>query len=345
MSAPIHEPLVEARWLSTHFGAAPGPFARLFGSANPVLRAVDRVDLRIARGQIVGLVGESGSGKTTLGRTVLGLERPAAGEVRFAGTTISTLDRAAMRPLRRRLQMIPQDSAASLSPRMTVAQILDEVYAIRGVPKTGRRSAADLLAMVELGPEHAGKYPHQLSGGQAKRVAIARALSMEPDFIVADAPTYGLDVSAVAAIINLLVRLRGELGLSLLVITHDLDAVAYMADVIAVMYLGRIVESGPAEALVDAPRHPYTQALLASVARPGRAQSFAPRVRGEVPSPRSPPPGCRFHTRCLHARPRCRDVEPQLEADDGPRQTACHFWREITDAGDPTTTMTGNHAG
>jgi oligopeptide/dipeptide ABC transporter ATP-binding protein len=242
------------------------------------------------------------------------------------------------------MQMIPQDSAASLSPRLRVSQLLQEVYDIHGMPAARRRSSAELLAMVELGPEHAGKYPHELSGGQAKRVSIARALAMEPDFIVADEPTSGLDVSAVAAIVNLLMRLRGELNLSYLLITHDLDIVSYMSDVVAVMYLGEIVESGRAEALVDRPLHPYTQKLLEASSHLGRKK--APIVRGDVPSPRFPPSGCRFHTRCPFAQPLCREREPKLdESDEAEHRAACHFWREIAANAFSTPLKEPEHAG
>ncbi|HEY4161891.1 MAG TPA: ABC transporter ATP-binding protein [Dongiaceae bacterium] len=295
-----------------------------------MLRAIDGIDLVIEAGQVVGLVGESGSGKTTLGRTILGLERPTSGEVRFAGENIEKLGTHDLRLLRRRMQMIPQDAAASLSPRLRVSQLLDEVYDIRRTARNARRSPADLLAMVELGPEHANKYPHELSGGQAKRVSIARALAMEPEFIVADEPTSGLDVSAVAAIVNLLVRLRAELNLSYLLITHDLDVVAYMADIIVVMYLGKVAEIGPAEGLADRPLHPYTQSLLDAVTRPGEERRTKLAVRGDIPSPRFPPSGCRFHTRCPFAQPLCREREPALEESGLPgHRTACHFWREI----------------
>jgi oligopeptide/dipeptide ABC transporter ATP-binding protein len=323
-------PIVEARRLSTHFGGGPGGFLRLFGAEAPVLRAVDGVDLVVEPGQVVGLVGESGSGKSTLGRTILGLERPAQGEVRFAGEDLGALDAPALRRMRRRMQMIPQDSAASLSPRLRVFQLFEEVYDIRDTPRNARRSTAELLAMVELGAEHAGKYPHELSGGQAKRVSIARALAMEPEFIVADEPTSGLDVSAVAAIVNLLARLRSELNLSYLLITHDLDVVAYMADVIAVMYLGKVVEIGPAEDLAERPLHPYTRLLLEAVRRPGEERRSRLGIRGDVPSPRFPPPGCRFHTRCPFAQPLCREQEPPLdEGAAAGHRTACHFWRDI----------------
>lgn len=323
MSVLSTHPLIEALGVSVEFDGS----RSLSGSHLPALRAVAGVDLTIARGQVVGLVGESGSGKTTLGRTLIGLEKPADGRVRFDGKPIDDMPAGELRLLRQRMQMILQDSAASLSPRLTVRQLLEEVYDIRATPLEGRRPVEELLSMVELGLEHAIKYPHELSGGQAKRISIARALAMEPDFIVADEPTAGLDVSAVAATVNLLMRLREELGLSLLVVTHDVDVVAYMADVIAVMYLGRIVEQGPAVEIVTAPRHPYTRSLLAAVRRPGQ-RHYAPPIRGDIPSPRFPPPGCRFHTRCPNVRSLCSQKEPALELNEG-HAVACHFWRDI----------------
>jgi oligopeptide/dipeptide ABC transporter ATP-binding protein len=259
----------------------------------------------------------------------LGLEQPTSGEVRFSGEAIGRLGTDRIRALRRRMQMIPQDAAASLSPRLRVAQLLDEVYDIRGVPRSVRRPPQALLAMVELGPEHLQKFPHELSGGQAKRISIARALAMEPEFIVADEPTSGLDVSAVAAIVNLLMRLRAELDLSFLLITHDLEVVSYMADVLVVLYLGKAVEIGPAAAMAEAPLHPYTRSLLDAVRHPGDRRTGKLAIRGDIPSPRFPPSGCSFHTRCPYAQPVCRDREPVLEGPSAEHRTTCHFWREI----------------
>jgi oligopeptide/dipeptide ABC transporter ATP-binding protein len=207
--------------------------------------------------------------------------------------------------------------------------LLEEVYDIRGAPPEGARSPQELLAAVGLGPEHLRKFPHELSGGQAKRVSIARALAMQPEFIVADEPTSGLDVSAVAAIVNLLLRLRSEFDLSFLLITHDLDVVATMADVLVVLYLGKVVESGPAAAIAEAPRHPYTRSLLEAVRRPGIPRTGRLTIRGDMPSPRFPPAGCRFHTRCPFAQPVCSDREPVLEGSQSEHRAACHFWREI----------------
>lgn len=322
------DPLVDIRNLSVHFQG--NRKKSLFQSeALSALRAVDGVSVAIGRGEIVGLVGESGSGKTTLARAILGLSPIAGGGVFLSGDDITRLPPGGGSSPRRRMQMIPQDAAASLSPRFKVFQLLQEAYDIAGRPEAERKSVTDLLAMVELGPEHADKYPHELSGGQARRVSIARALAMEPDLIVADEPTAGLDVSAVATIVNLLARLRQDHGLSYLFITHDLEIVAYLADVIAVMYLGKIVEIGPAEDVVDLPRHPYTRLLLQSIVRPGAARGAVFELKGDPPDPSNPPPGCRFHTRCHFARSECRTLEPlRLPAGEN-RETACHFWRDI----------------
>jgi len=321
-------PLVEVRDLTVHFRAG--------RSALPI-RAIDALDLTVKRGQVVGIVGESGCGKTTLGRAVLGIQSVSGGTIRFAGEDIARFDRARMRAFRQRAQMIPQDAAASLSPRFTVRRLLEEVHLVRGDAAGERRPVAESLEMVELGAEHAEKYPHELSGGQARRVSIARALAMEPDLVVADEVTAGLDVSAVASVVNLLARLRAEHGLSYLFISHDLDVVAYLADVIGVMYLGHLVELAPAEALVDQPFHPYTRGLLA--ARQGmagpveRSRRRLWQIRGDIPSPRAPPSGCRFHTRCDFARTLCAELEPRLESGDAPgRAVSCHFWRDIAEA-------------
>lgn len=332
------DPLVEIRDLSVHFQSSRN---RSFfqSEAGSPLRAVDGVSMAIGRGEIVGLVGESGSGKTTLARAILGLSPIARGGVFLAGDDITKLPPGGGHSQRRGMQMIPQDAAASLSPRFKVFQLLKEAYDISGRPEAERKSVTDLLAMVELGPEHADKYPHELSGGQARRVSIARALVMEPDLIVADEPTAGLDVSAVATIVNLLARLRQELGLSYLLITHDLEIVAYLADLIAVMYLGKIVEIGPAEDIVDSPRHPYTRSLLQSIVRPGSARGAMFELKGDPPDPLNPPLGCRFHTRCYFARSECRTQEPLRLPSGENRETACHFWRDIEKL-DPVKTNT-----
>lgn len=334
MPAQSADPLVEVRALRIYFGGRRG----VFGSAEQPVRAVDGVDLRIGRGEVVGLVGESGSGKSTLGRSILGLEKPSAGQVNFDGDDVWTLSPAKLRRLRPRMQMILQDAAASLSPRLRIRRLLHEPYDIARVPASARRPVAELLDLVELGAEHSDKYPHELSGGQARRVSIARALALEPEFLIADEPTAGLDVSAVGAIVNLLARLRAELGLSYLLITHDLNVVGYLADRIAVMYLGKIVEIGPAAEIFDVPKHPYTQALISAVPEPGERRVRPILLPGEIPSAKAPPPGCRFHTRCPYAQPVCQRDEPVLDPA-GPGQTvACHFWREIAAGPDPIET-------
>ncbi|MEP7457346.1 ABC transporter ATP-binding protein [Phyllobacterium sp. SB3] len=327
--------LLEVHDLSVHFGEAQRARWSWWHTERSLLRAVDGVSLSVGKGEIVGLVGESGSGKTTLGRAILGMYPIAGGEVLFAGSDVSRMSRNDRRLLRRRMQMIPQDAAASLSPRFSVSQLLTEAYDISGTAPAARKPTSELLSMVELGHEHANKYPHELSGGQARRVSIARALAMGPDFIVADEPTAGLDVSAVATIVNLLMRLRTDLGLSYLVITHDLQVVAYLADVIAVMYLGKIVEIGRAEDIIDSPKHPYTRSLLHSISGRAAAERAMFELKGEVPNPLTPPSGCRFHPRCSFARPLCRTQEPLRTECGKNHETACHFWNKIEATLDP----------
>jgi len=322
--------LVRLRGVRTYFHDKRGLVAQLLQREGGAVHAVDDVDLEIPRGQIVGLVGESGSGKTTLGRTIVGLQRPTAGEILFEGHDITRVSRSELRRLRRRMQMIFQDSHASLSPRFRVSSLLTEPYRIHGFSPAKRSSVPELLEMVELSPDIASHYPHQLSGGQARRVGIARALALHPQLVVADEPTAGLDASAAAAVLNVMKNLRTRLGLTYLVITHDLNVVGYLADTIAVMYLGRLVEIGPAERIFKSPAHPYTQALLASLPEPG-AERIERRLLlpGEIPSPRNPPPGCRFHTRCAYAQERSRFEVPPLEETESGHLVACHFWREV----------------
>lgn len=318
-------PLVDVRDLTVHFSSAP---------STPPIRAIDGLDLCIGRGEVVGIVGESGCGKTTLGRAVLGIQPLSGGTVRFDGEDIAGFDRHQVRTFRQRVQSIPQDAAASLSPRFTVRRLLEEVHLVRATPPRARRPVTEYLEMVELGAEHTDKYPHELSGGQARRVSIARALAMEPELVVADEVTAGLDVSAVASVVNLLARLRKELELSYLFISHDLDVVAYLADRIGVMYLGQLVELAPATVLVDRPDHPYTRGLLSArngMAGPDARNRQHPwQIRGDIPSPRAPPSGCRFHTRCSFAQTLCSAQEPPLKISDQPHHSvACHFQNEI----------------
>jgi len=275
-------------------------------------------------------VGESGSGKTTLGRTVLRLEDPTSGEVLVDGINITHLSQSRVRPLRARMQMIFQDPCASLSPRMKVSSILLEPFHIHGVPvQDPQAKVNELLEMVGLAAEQADKYPHQLSGGQARRIGIARALALNPGLLVADEPTSGLDVSVAAGVLNLLKDLRERLNLTYLVITHNLNVISFIADRVAVMYLGKMVEMSRTEDIFDRPKHPYTEALISAIAVPDpRLRDKRKRIvlTGEIPSPRNPPPGCPFHPRCRYAEPRCASEVPSLRVIDSDEHlTACHF--------------------
>jgi oligopeptide/dipeptide ABC transporter ATP-binding protein len=321
------ERIVSIRGLRTHFADRQLWLKRLFGGERGVVRAVDGVDLDIRRGEVVCLVGESGSGKTTLGRAVLRLAPATEGQIFFDGADITNIRGSAMQRLRPQMQMISQDPHGSLSPRLRLSRLLTEPYRIHRTPPERRYSVTELLEMVELSPQLADKYPHELSGGQARRVGIARALSLHPKFVVADEPTAGLDVSAAAKILSLLRSLRASHGLTYLVITHNLRIVDYLADRLAVMYLGRIAEVGSPIDVLDAPGHPYTEALLASVSEPDPG-TRGDRVRlllpGEIPSARNPPPGCSFRPRCRYAEDMCRE-EPPLAEIDSTHLARCHF--------------------
>jgi oligopeptide/dipeptide ABC transporter ATP-binding protein len=332
VSANADDVLVRLEDVRTYFHDQRASVKRLVGRAAVPVRAVDAVNLEIRRGEIVGLVGESGSGKTTLGRTILGLVRATSGHVLFDGRDVTRLRRRELRKLRRRMQMIFQDPYSSLSPRLRVSYLLTEPYTINRVPPEDRYSVPELLEMVELSPEQASKYPHELSGGQARRVGIARALALHPEFLVADEPTSGLDVSAAASVLNLMKDLGTRLGLTYLVITHNLNVVGYIADRIAVMYLGQLAETGPTERIFDAPAHPYTLSLLSALSEPDpgqRRDEHRLLLPGEIPSPKNPPPGCRFHTRCPYAEARSREEVPVLEEIEPDHFVACHFWRKV----------------
>jgi oligopeptide/dipeptide ABC transporter ATP-binding protein len=292
------------------------------------VRALDGVDLEVGRGECVALVGESGSGKTTLGRCALRLVEPTAGTVRFDGEDLLALSGGALRRRRRRFQMVFQDPWGSLDPRQRVASIVEEPLAIHADPqdrrdRAGRAArAAELLAAVGLAPELLGRFPHELSGGQRQRVGIARALAPAPDLLVADEPVSSLDVAVRAQVLDLLARLRERLGLAMLLIAHDLAAVEQLADRVAVMYLGRVVELAAARELLARPLHPYTVSLLSAVpvADPHRRHQRQGRLvlPGEPPSPLAPPSGCPFHPRCPSARPRCAAERPELAPPAGP---------------------------
>jgi oligopeptide transport system ATP-binding protein len=327
----VPEPLLEVRGLARHYVLPRGAIGRLRGRPEEVLRAVDGVDLELARGETLGLVGESGCGKSTLGRCLVGLEAPTGGEVRLEGAALSERRTPAQR---RRIQMVFQDPYSSLNPRMTVRQTLAELLRAHDVVP---RSAVDarcreLLELVGLPARALDAHPRQFSGGQRQRVSIARALALEPEVLVADEPVSALDVSVQATVLNLLEDLRERLGLTVLLIAHNMAVVRHVCDRVAVMYLGRIVETAPAAELFADPRHPYTQGLLRAVPRlvPGRA-SPVESVAGDPPSPIDVPSGCRFHPRCpLAQEPPCASADPPLAP--GPERpahaAACHFaWR------------------
>jgi oligopeptide/dipeptide ABC transporter ATP-binding protein len=319
-------PLLRVDSLVKHFPVRRGAFGRI----SAMVRAVDGVSFEVAVGETLALVGESGCGKSTTGRLVLRLLEPTAGHVYFEGRDLYALTDVQMRGLRGALQIIFQDPFASLNPRMTVGQTLSEPLMLHGLAQGRRRERVrELLRTVGLAPEYARRYPHEFSGGQRQRIGIARALAVEPRLIVCDEPVSALDVSIQAQVVNLLRDLQQRLGLSYIFIAHDLAVVKFIATRIAVMYLGRIVEYADKRALFTEPRHPYTQALLASIPVPEPALARRRAVlAGDVPNPADPPSGCHFRTRCPHARPRCAEETPPLEAVEG-HAVACHFWREI----------------
>ena len=316
--------VLEAADLSKHFRARGG----IFGNARDVVRAVDRISFTIEDGQTLGVVGESGCGKTTTAKLVLGLEEPTAGVIRFEGRDLKALDSSARRHYRKSVQAVFQDPYASLNPRMRVGAIIAEPLITNEVLAAGevRKRVLHLLDLVGLSERSADLFPHEFSGGQRQRIAIAGALALSPRLVVLDEPVSALDMSIRAQILNLLRDLQARLGLSYLFIAHDLAAVAHMSHTIAVMYLGRIVESGETRLVVRAPKHPYTQALFAA-ALPSSPDEPGEEIvlSAEVPSPLRPPPGCHFHPRCPHAMTRCGRQEPELTKVDD-RLVACHLY-------------------
>ncbi|MDP6589715.1 MAG: ATP-binding cassette domain-containing protein [Alphaproteobacteria bacterium] len=314
--------------LAVDFNVARSLAQLLQGRARQKLRAVDRVSFAVRRFETLGLVGESGCGKTTLGRALLRLYRPSAGRIDFLGQDLANLGRGELRSLRSDMQMVFQDPYSSLNPRMTVGRTIGEVLKFHDICQRGEITAeiAKLLDLVGLTGAMAGRYPATLSGGQRQRVGLARALAVRPSFIVLDEPVAALDVSIQAQILNLLKDLSDELGLTMLFIAHELSVVRHMSTRLAVMYLGKIVEIGAAEAIFSGPSHPYTQGLMKSVPRliPERRHREAV-LKGDVPSPINVPSGCRFHPRCPLATDICRDTEPVLTELGGDHASACHF--------------------
>ncbi len=323
----MNAPLLEVRGLGKHFPVRGGLFRRVVGQ----VKAVDGVSLTLDAGRTLGLVGESGCGKSTLGRAILRLQEPTAGQVLLRGEDITALPRDALFAQRRQMQIIFQDPYASLNPRRTVGQAIREpldVHRIGTVAERTRR-VAELLDIVGLRVSAQDRYPHEFSGGQRQRVGIARALALNPALIVADEPVSALDVSVQSQVLNLVARLQREHGIAFLFISHDLAVIQHVSDEVAVMYLGRIVETAPAAMLYREPQHPYTQALLSAVPVPDparRRQRIVPP--GDIPSPAHPPPGCAFHPRCPRARERCRLERPELHTAPGAdpvSRVACHF--------------------
>jgi oligopeptide transport system ATP-binding protein len=325
MTALLETALLEISGLSKEFPVRRGLFQRRLG----VVRAVDAVDLAVRRGECLALVGESGSGKTTLGRCALRLVEPTAGRILFDGEDLLAIEGGELRARRRRFQMVFQDPYGSLDPRQRVGSIVAEPLTIHtSLGRAARQQrVAELLESVELAPELSRRYPHELSGGQRQRVGIARALAAGPDLLVADEPVSSLDVSVRGQILDLLAGLKERLGLTLLLISHDLAAVERLADRVAVMYLGRIVEIGGRDDVLRRPRHPYTVSLLSAVPRPepGRKRSRIV-LPGDPPSPMTPPPGCPFHPRCPIARPRCAAERPGLfGVEEEGHRAACFY--------------------
>jgi peptide/nickel transport system ATP-binding protein len=319
------ETLLEVNDLKKHFALGGG----LFGQNAKVLKAVDGLSFTVARGETLSLVGESGCGKSTVAKALMRLYRPTAGQVVLGGKRIDELSDGALRPLRRRIQMVFQDPFSSLNPRMRVRGILTEPIRNFGLAKNRadlESRLAGLMERVGLPKEALGRFPHEFSGGQRQRIGIARALAAEPDLIICDEAVSALDVSVKAQIVNLLCDLQKDLHLAMLFISHDLAIVEHMTHRVAVMYLGKIVEIGPRRDLFLAPKHPYTQALLSAVPvpEPGAARTRIV-LKGDVPSPIAPPSGCRFHTRCPHAFDRCRTEEPGLDPVGRGHFAACHL--------------------
>jgi len=327
----LGENLVEAENIKVHFPITAGIFQRTVGR----VRAVDDVTFEIRKGETLGLVGESGCGKSTTGRALIRLRELTEGTVRFDGVDLFSLKSDALRRMRRRMQIIFQDPYSSLNPRMTVGSIISEPIETHKLAsgKAKLERVKELLSLVGLNPRYTNRYPHEFSGGQRQRIGVARALAVEPEFIVCDEPISALDVSIQAQVLNLLVELRAQFGLTYLFIAHDLSVVRHISDRVGVMYLGKLVELGPPTAIYETPAHPYTRALLSAVPIPDpKSERRRKRVilTGDVPSPANPPSGCRFHTRCwlyekLGRPENCRTEDPELRTVQPDHRAACHY--------------------
>ncbi|TAA64316.1 ABC transporter ATP-binding protein [Shinella sp. JR1-6] len=320
------QPILETRALGKRFSIG----TRFSAEGRRTVHAVDNVSLTVRRGETLGLVGESGCGKSTLARCLVRLYEVSDGKLLFEGEDITARSLRELRPLRRRVQMVFQDPSASLNPRRRVGDLVAEPLRIHTKLSSSEidKRVAELFDIVGLLPDHVGRYPHEFSGGQRQRVGIARAIALNPDLVVLDEPVSALDVSVQAQIVNLLADLQEKLGLTYIFIAHDLSVVRQVSTRIAVMYLGSVVEEGPAEEVFSAPAHPYSQALISAVPIVETTPSGARRrilITGDVPSPLNPPSGCRFHPRCPIAKDRCRTERPETQAHGNGRKVACHF--------------------
>ena len=321
-------PLIEVEGLTKHFPVRAGVIPKTVG----LVHAVDEVSFELRKGETLGLVGESGCGKSTVGKTLLRLEKPTRGTVRFQGQDILKMKRRELRALRQHIQIIFQDPFESLNARHTVGKILAEPFVIHriGTSAERRQRVAKLLHRVGLDESAANRFPHEFSGGQRQRIGIARAIALEPQLIVCDEAVSALDVSVQSQIINLLLDLQREMHLALIFIAHDLAVVKHVSDQIAVMYLGQIVEKRDAQNVYSEPTHPYTQALISAIPTPDpNVQSERVTLEGDVPSPIDPPSGCRFRTRCRYAQEKCEDVQPTITNLPDGGYVACHFWKQI----------------
>lgn len=323
----MNDTLIETRALRKYFPVKSGPFA-----GNLLLKAVDGVDLHIKRGETLGLAGESGCGKSTVGKLLMGLTPPTDGTISYRGRALGEMDKEERSAFRKDVQMIFQDPFSSLNPRMRVGEIIGEPFAIHGLAagEQRRKKVIDLMAKIGLSQEQYYRYPHEFSGGQRQRIGIARALAVSPQLLIADEPVSALDLSIQAQIINLLMELKKEYSLSFLFITHDLSVIRHLSDRIAIMYLGKIVETGSREDVLDRFLHPYTEALLSAIPRVA-PEALKQRIilQGDLPSPLNPPAGCPFHTRCPYAEQICRNEPPLLEEHEPAHLCACHFSKKL----------------